>query len=232
MKDAVFSGRNVEEALQAAVQALALPLRSLRYVVLDPGTASGPGISGTPARIAVLLDSPEGGSSSSPVEEPDPGFEPDFDPRAAVRSVVRAVAEAAGIDVSAEIDDGGSAFVVRLLGPDAGFFLGRGGAVLRSIEHLLQRMYGYDVEPQRIVVDCEGYRVQREEALRTQARTLAAAVRNDGTPRTTDALNSYERRIIHVALTGEPGVRTYSVGEGNNRRVTVAPADEEALDKA
>jgi spoIIIJ-associated protein len=151
--------------------------------------------------------------------------EDDFDPRSAVRSIVRAVAEAAGIDVSAEIDDAGSTFVVRLLGPDTDFFLGREGAILRALEQLLQRMYGYDVEPQRILIDCAGYRDQREEALRNQARTLAAAVRRDGTPRTTDPMNSYERRIIHVALSEERGVRTFSVGEGSNRRVTIAVAE-------
>jgi len=29
---------------------------------------------------------------------------------------------------------------------------------------------------------------------------------------------------VHVALQAEPGVTTYSVGEGPDRRVTVAPA--------
>ena len=37
-------------------------------------------------------------------------------------------------------------------------------------------------------------------------------------------LNSYERRVVHMALAGEPGIRTSSVGEGAERRLTVAPA--------
>jgi predicted RNA-binding protein Jag len=49
-------------------------------------------------------------------------------------------------------------------------------------------------------------------------------VRADGVARTTDPLNSYERRVIHVALSTEEGVVTFSVGEGSGRRVTVAPA--------
>jgi spoIIIJ-associated protein len=39
-----------------------------------------------------------------------------------------------------------------------------------------------------------------------------------------EPLNAYERRVVHVALQGEPGVTTYSVGEGSARRVTVGPA--------
>ena len=83
------------------------------------------------------------------------------------------------------------------------------------------------LEPRRLVVACEGYRTERDEALRRTARELAAAVRQDGVPRTTRPLNSYERRVVHVTLTGEPGVRTYSVGEEGNRRVTVAPRGEQ-----
>lgn len=225
MKDAVFSGLTVEEALKTASESLALPAGSFRYVVLDPGAPGGPNAGGTPARIAVLLDG-KAPVSARTAPAADDELDEDFDPRSAVRSIVRAIAEAAGIDVSAEIEDGGATFKVRLLGPDTAFFLGRDGAVLRALEQLLQRMYGYDVEPQRVLVDCAGYRDQREEALREQARRLAAAVRKDGTPRTTEPMNSYERRIIHVALTGEAGVRTYSVGEGSNRRVTIALADD------
>ncbi len=37
-------------------------------------------------------------------------------------------------------------------------------------------------------------------------------------------MNAYERRIVHVALQAEPGITTFSVGQGSDRRVTVAPA--------
>jgi spoIIIJ-associated protein len=60
--------------------------------------------------------------------------------------------------------------------------------------------------------------------LSEQAHALAAEVRADGKPRTTTPLNAYERRLIHVALSQVEGVVTYSVGEGADRRVTVAPA--------
>jgi spoIIIJ-associated protein len=61
--------------------------------------------------------------------------------------------------------------------------------------------------------------------LRGEALELAAAVLEDGQPRLLGPLNSYERRIVHVALAEDPRVRTFSVGEGSDRRVTIAPAE-------
>ena len=75
------------------------------------------------------------------------------------------------------------------------------------------------LDPRRLVVTCEGYRVERDEGLRRTAQELAAAVRQDGVARSTRPLNSYERRVVHVVLANEPGIRTYSVGDEGNRRV-------------
>ena len=43
-----------------------------------------------------------------------------------------------------------------------------------------------------------------------------------------EPLNSYERRIVHLALQDLPDVRTFSVGEGMDRRVTIAPRGDAA----
>jgi spoIIIJ-associated protein len=219
VKDRAFSGRDVAEALHAASQALGLPGEALRYVVLDAGRPGGLGVSPTPARIAVLLDP----LPPAPREDAPPPS-PARDPRAGIRAIVRAIGEAAGIDLEAEIEEREDTLQIHLGGAGSPFFLEEEGEVLRATEHLLLHMFGRDVAPRRIGVDCEGYREQREEALRAKARELAAAVSADGKPRTSGALNAYERRIIHLALAEVPGVVTFSVGEGGDRRVTVAPA--------
>lgn len=221
MKDQVFSGRDVEEALAAASQALGVPREGLRYVVLDPGASSGRGLTAQPARVAVLTDR-DAPSRPAPTA---PAARPDRDPRSGPRAIVRAIAEAAGLEVSAEIEETPDTLTVRIEGGDVAFFLDDDADVLEGLDHLLQRMYQRALEPRRLVVTCEGYRVERDEDLRRTAQELAAAVRRDGVPRTTRPLNSYERRVVHLTLAEEPGIRTYSVGEEGNRRVTVAPRE-------
>jgi spoIIIJ-associated protein len=175
----------------------------------------------------VLLDSGQAarGEAPYPAGEDDEDEESFGDPQEDVRSIVATVAAAAGLDLEAAIESGPDAFVVRLGGKDRSFWLGSGEAeVLLAFEHLLQRIFGPELSPRRLVVECEGYRELRDEALRAQARELARAVRADGRPRETPPLNSYERRIIHLAVAEEPGMSSFSVGEGSDRRVTVSLA--------
>jgi spoIIIJ-associated protein len=223
MKDRVFTGRDVSAALAEAASALGLSETELRYVVLDAGSAGGRGLQPTPARVAVLLEE----VPPPPAETPE-SWSPPSDARAGIRATVRAVAEAARIDVSAEISEGDERVVVHLRGPDHAFFFGREGRgdVLRATEHLLQRTYGAEFLPRPLRVECEGFQERRDRALADEARRLAEGVRSDGKPRTTEPLNGYERRVVHVALNDEPGITTYSVGEGAARRVTVARAEE------
>ena len=226
MRDRVFTGTTVTAALAEAGATLGLPETGLRYVVLDAGSEGGRGLQPTAARVAVLLDEPP---ASGEGRRDDPSSPPPLptEARAGIRALVRAVSEAAGIDVWAEIgDEADGEVVVHLEGPDHAFFFGQEGRgdVLRATEHLIQRTFGREFLPRPLRVKCEGFQERRDAALAAEARTLAVAVRADGIPRTTEPLNGYERRIVHLALTDEAEVTTFSVGEGAARRVTVALA--------
>ncbi len=238
MSDRVFSGRDVAEALGMAAQALGLPPARLRYVVLDEGTAGGLGLKPTPARVAVLLAGTAG--AAAPAAPVAPASEPaapvaaaaparseaaEADVPAAVEGVVAALAKAAGVEIAARARWSTEALLVDLVGSDvAPFLLGPGEpAVADALEHLLHGMFGHRVAPRRLRIECEGQREQREGRLRAKALDLAAAVLEDGQARTTDPLNAYERRLVHMAVAERPGVITYSVGGGADRRVTIAP---------
>lgn len=226
MKDQVFEGSTVDDAVASAARALAVPAAGLRYVVLDPGTAAARGLTACPARIAILVGAP----ASMPGGRP-PAFAAPAAPvalgvaevAAEIRELVRELARSADVDLSAEVTTTDEAMVVRLEGKGRDLLLEDEGDVLESLEYLVQLMYRRAVEPRRLVMDCEGYRAGRDHALREEALALAATVAADGQPRKMRALNSYERRIVHAALTDHPAVRTFSVGEGGERRVTVAP---------
>ena len=232
MKDRVFSGSDVSEAVALAAANLGLPLAELRYVVLEAGSPGARGLSPTPARIAVLLEaagdagspsSPGRGGSRAPAARQEPQ---ELDPRSGIRDTIRAIAEAGGLELAAEVSEGPEAVLVELQGADRAFFLEPDDTaeVLRATEHLLLRLYGAQLMPRALRLSGEGFRERRDAALAAEARRIAEAVRGDGQARDMPSLNSYERRVVHMALAEEPGVTTASSGEGATRRLTIAPA--------
>jgi spoIIIJ-associated protein len=251
VSDRAFTGRDVAEAVEQAAHALGLTVDRLRYVVLDTGSPGGRGLNPTPARIAVLLGAgpgrvPAAEADRGPARSPaapagpragreEPGPAESAPPRAAASSVesqaqalITALAQAAGLDLAAEVEETAQAVRIRLVGSQAAeFLLGPGGepVVFEALENLLYGHFGRPLAPRKLIVECEGLKAHREQGLRTMAAELAQAVLADGQPRTTTPLNSYERRLVHVALQEHPGIITYSVGDGASRRVTVAPAE-------
>ena len=238
MSDRVFTGLDVADALSTAAQALGLRPERLRYVVLDAGTTGGLGLKPTPARVAVLL----GKAAAAAAEEPDrprvseptatsprpPAAEGPIDggdPPREAEAVVAALAAAAGVDIGGRATLSTDTLSIELFGLDvATFLLGpTGSTVADGLEHLLHGMFAQRIAPRRLRVRFEGQREVREGRLQAMAREMSAAVLEDGQPRTTDPLNAYERRLVHMAAAERAGVITYSVGGGADRRVTIAP---------
>lgn len=229
MSDPVFSGQDVADAVASAARSLGLEAARLRYVVLDPGRPGGLGVSASPARIAVFLERRPPGEAGSalraaipPRHDEQPTAPRTGDARPGIRALVRAMAEAAGVDIAAEIEEGPDGLLVRLQGAGCAMLLEDDGEVFRALEHVLQRAFRSRLESGRLTVECEGYRNHRDGRLRASALEMARAVQADGKARRTEPLNSYERRIVHMVVSELPGLETYSVGEGADRRVTIA----------
>ena len=220
MKDQVFNGRDVADAVVQAARALGVPTVKLHYVVLEPGSPGTLGRADTPARIAVLLDAMA--AANAPPASAPAADRPERDYRATVKDVVRALAKAAEVELSVDFEEKEGVLIVSLQGDGRNMLLEDEGEPLRALEQVIARALARDGGPRRLIVRCEGYEDVRGEGLRAEALRLAAAVMADGRPRTTEPLNSYERRLIHVALAEHAAVKTFSVGEGSGRRVTVA----------
>jgi spoIIIJ-associated protein len=239
MSDPVFTGQDVPEAVASAARSLGLEAARLRYVVLDPGRPGALGVSPSPARIAVLLERRPAGESRTLPSVRSRAQDQDAPPRAAseeqprapragdvsadIRGLVRVLAEAASVDLAADVEPGSDGLTVRLQGPGCEMLLEEEGEVFRSLEHILQRAFRGRLATGRLAVQCEGYRDHRDGRLREQALALARAVEADGRARRTEPLNSYERRIVHMVVSELPALETFSVGEGSDRRVTIAP---------
>lgn len=137
---------------------------------------------------------------------------------------VNSVVEMSGLDLEIEVVCRDSEIHVELRGSDCGMLLGRNGELLNSIEYLANKIYGRSIpKDARITFDAAGFRSARERELRMMASYAADRVRSSRKPFSFEPMPPTERRILHLVLVDEPGVRTESLGEGDSRKVVVYP---------
>jgi spoIIIJ-associated protein len=109
-------------------------------------------------------------------------------------------------------------------GDDLGILIGRRGQTLTSLQHIVRVIVAHQVQARvPIVIDVEGYKQRRYEALRALAWRVAEQVKAKGRPFALEPMLAYERRIIHLALANHPDVTTESVGEDEARKVVITP---------
>lgn len=125
------------------------------------------------------------------------------------------------VEVSAECNDD----VIELSVPSTAInslLIGRNAETLRSLQYLASTVLrNKDAEVTRVNIDIADYKKQRGEKLAKQAREWIEEVRRTGSSHVAD-LNAADRRIVHNVASEYSDIRTFSEGEGRDRRITIA----------
>jgi len=148
--------------------------------------------------------------------------------------LVRSVLEKARLDLRCRVlagaaagEDGSGAVVAVLFdGADIELLVERNAELLLALEHLTTRMLRLDPRAHELVrFDAADFRATRLAELKLSAQVAAQRVRELGQPFRLSPMSARERRVVHLALTNDKGVRTASEGEGEKRRVVIYPAE-------
>lgn len=194
--------RTVDEAVRLALEELGIDEDQAEIEIIDEGSKGILGIIG--GRNAVVKV-----TEKLNMEDVARNFlEPLFDK----------LGVEADMDITMEED----LVNIKLTGEDVGIIIGRRGETLDALQYLLSLVINrYTPEYTRVILDVGDYRQKRAESLRRLARKVAAKVARTKKNITLEAMNPYERRIIHSSLQGFPNVNTYSIGEEPNRKVVI-----------
>lgn len=102
--------------------------------------------------------------------------------------------------------------------------IGRGAETLRSLQYLVSTaLRNQDAELSRVNIDIAEYKKQRDEKTAEQAREWIEEVRRSGDSYVA-RINAADRRIVHRVAAEYEDIRTYSEGEGRDRRIIIAQA--------
>jgi len=119
-----------------------------------------------------------------------------------------------------------SSVTLNVEGDDLGILIGRRGQTLSCLQYLVRIIVGHQEKVWLpIVIDVEGYKQRRCNALQALAFRIAEQVTQKKEPFALEPMPAFDRRIIHLALVDHPDVITESSGEGEARRVVIIPKE-------
>lgn len=247
-----YHASTVEEAVDKASADLSIPGNQLRFQVLDEGSTGFLGIGARDARITVeymegVAESEEAHGSEEGyelpgeeyadiVEQPQkvaPTVEQDGAQLAdeapdelivAVDEFMTSLIDGMGLDATVDAYDAGDVITVDVATRETGLFIGRKGETIDAVQYLLNVVI-YRDRPflKKIVVDSEGYRQRRREAIQGMAHRTARRAIREKRPIGLPPMPAGERRVVHLFLKENAAVNTASEGEEDDRRVVVSP---------
>ena len=139
-----------------------------------------------------------------------------------IAAFVQNVVDAMGVALTARIETTPEAARINLEGEDGGVFVRRGGEGLQALQHLVATAFRKQLgDDHRIVVDCNGFRREKDAELRQMARFMAERARTLG-PQEMGPLNPYDRRIVHLAISEDPSVTSESIGDAFLKTVIIS----------
>jgi len=135
---------------------------------------------------------------------------------------LQSVLEGSGLQLDVTLKPGLTGPVLDLDGRDAELLQGQTGELLEALQHLVNQIFGRNLENgERLVCDVRGFRATREAELQAMASLAANRVRQTGVAFTFEPMNANERRIIHLTLADSPDLFTESIGEGADRKLRI-----------
>jgi spoIIIJ-associated protein len=235
-----FTGRTAEEAIERGLRELGKRRDQVDVEVLERGKpANMLGMGGEDARVLLSYEESETEEPQPTVDEREVPRRPSA-PRAAAdeeeegapayaeelpigAAVLTDLLEVMGIGAEVVVESIPGQEGIEVQGDELGVLIGRGGENLVALQQVVSAITSKRVgRTVHVPVDIEGYRRRREEQLVEVAKRVAERVRATGQAVTLEPMLAYERRIVHLAVQGAPGLRTESVGLEPNRRVVIS----------
>jgi spoIIIJ-associated protein len=137
---------------------------------------------------------------------------------------VSAVTTAMGVTPEIAATETADGLRIDVNGEGAEALLFQRGEALRALQTIVNTAFRRQLgDDRKVLVDCQGFRRDKDAELRQMARFLAEKVKTSGVSQEMGPLNSYERRIVHMAVAEVEGVTSESIGDAAVKVVIISP---------
>lgn len=114
-------------------------------------------------------------------------------------------------------------FVIKT--KESGLLIGEDGETFNALFLLVKKMVAKKAGTEEIIstfaIDINDYHSSKILGLKNQAIMLANRAKDMKVDVEMEPMSSYERLVVHGVLTGQPNIKTESVGEGTARRIVI-----------
>jgi len=204
-----FTAKTVDEAIELGLKELGLTLDEAEIEVLEEGKKKLFG--SVKARVKITEKRSDGKRAC------------DF---------IDGLLEIMGIQSVSEVTGEDDGINIDIKTANSARVIGKRGDILDAIQCMAGAVANIGREEyKKVIVDCENYRAQREETLKSLAVKLAKTAVETGRKMMLEPMPPYERRIIHAALMDNTEVKTTSEGREPARYIVVIPNNAKPYDK-
>lgn len=147
-----------------------------------------------------------------------------------IRDAIKELVEKMGISlevVSDEIvQEGQKITVFNITTADSNYLIGQYGVNLQALQHIARVIARKKIEGKaNFILDVNSYRLEKNESIAVLAKNMAEQALAEKRAVVLRPMSPYERRLIHLELSKNEKIKTESIGEGEDRRVVIKPAD-------
>ena len=204
-REAIATGETVEQAIQNACSELGIESCGDNFEIIEMPAKKTLGIfGGNPAKVRVFV-------KENPAQ-------------AAADYLLNVLTQMGNENVTIDIQEEEGGAMLCVSGGDMGYMIGHRGETLDALQYL-SGLIANQLEDSyyRITIDIGNYREKRRETLTVLGTKMANKALKTGRNYALEPMNPYERRIIHAAVQGVEGAKSWSEGEDLNRHIIIGP---------
>ncbi len=143
-----------------------------------------------------------------------------------IKEYIYSLVKNMGFSVQIEIFNKEETPIYKIYSDNDALLIGKDGKNLKALQHIVIQAIKKETNNNfKVVLDVNNYQTKKEKHLEFLAKKVAREVATTKVEVKLDSMNSYERRIIHNALTNNKKVYTESTGEEPNRCVVIKPRE-------
>lgn len=143
-----------------------------------------------------------------------------------VEELVSGMGFSSEVEIKEQSGEAEETIVCNVKTADSSFLIGQYGVNLQSLQHIARLLVRKKTdEKTNFTVDVNSYREEKNTSLEKMAEELAGQAIREKKAVALRPMSPYERRLVHLVLSKNSRVKTESIGEGEERKVVISPAD-------